>query len=83
MLLLNISKRILDDHSEFTVLRQPPLSPDLNPTEHLWDEAEWEIDITDVELTNLQHLCDLIGPIWTKTTGEHFQHLNFYHIHSL
>ncbi len=28
-------------------LKLPPESPDLNPTEQLWDEEEWEIHIMD------------------------------------
>ncbi len=50
-------------------------SSDLNPIEHLWDVVEWEIRIMDVQLTNLQQLCDAIMSIWTKISEECFQHL--------
>ncbi len=40
--------------SEFTLLKRPPQSPDLNPIEHLWDVVEREIHIMDVQPTNLQ-----------------------------
>ncbi len=49
------------------------LSPD--PIEHLWDVVEQEIRIMDVQLTNLQQLCDAIMSIWTKISEEGFQHL--------
>ncbi len=65
----------LGHDNEFTLLKWPPQSPDLNPIEHLWDVEEWEIRIMDVQLTNLQQLCDVIMSIWTKISEECFQHL--------
>ncbi len=35
-----ISNWFLEHDNEFTVLQRPPQSPDLNPTEHLWDVVE-------------------------------------------
>ncbi len=32
----------------YNLLKWPPQSPDLNPTEHLWDVVEREIRIMDV-----------------------------------
>lgn len=29
---------------------------------------EWEISIVNVQLTNVQQLCDLIMSVWTKIT---------------
>ncbi len=52
---------------EFTLLKWPPQSPDLNPIEHLWDVVEREICIIDVQPTNLQQLRDAIMPIWGKS----------------
>ncbi len=70
-----ISDWFLEHDNEFTLLKWPPQSPDLNPIEHLWDVVEREIRIMDVQPTNLQQLCDAIMSIWTKISEECFQHL--------
>ncbi len=67
--------KFLEHDNEFTLLKWPPQSPDLNPIEHLWDVVEREIRIMDVQPTNLQQLCDAIISIWTKISEECFQHL--------
>ncbi len=70
-----ISDWFLEHDNEFTLLKWPPQSPDLNPIEHLWDVVEREIRIMDVQPTNLQQLRDAIMSIWTKISEECFQHL--------
>ncbi len=70
-----ISDWFLEHDNEFTLLKWPPQSPDLNPIEHLWDVVKREIRIMDVQLTNLQQLRDAIMSIWTKISEECFQHL--------
>ncbi len=70
-----ISDWFLEHDDEFTLLKWPPQSPDLNPIEHLWDVEEREIHIMDVQTTNLQQLCDAIMTIWTKISEQCFQHL--------
>ncbi len=70
-----ISDWFLEHDNEFTLLKWPPQSPDLNPIEHFWDVVEREIRIMDVQPTNLQQLCDAIISIWTKISEEFFQHL--------
>ncbi len=70
-----ISDCFLEHDNEFTLLKWPPQSPDLNPIEHLWDEVEWEIRIMDVQPANLQKLHNAIISIWTKISEECFQNL--------
>ncbi len=70
-----ISDWFLEHNNEFTSLKWPPQSPDLNTIEHLWDVVEREISIIDVQPTNLQQLCDAIMSIWTNISEECFQHL--------
>ncbi len=72
-----ISDWFLEHDNEFTLLKRPPHSPDLNPIEHLWDVVEREIHIMDVQPTIVQQLrdADAIMSIWTKISEECFQHL--------
>jgi len=70
-----ISNWFLEHDDEFTVLKWPPQSPDLNPIEHLWDMVEWELRALDVHSTNLHQLQDAILSIWAKISKECFQHL--------
>ncbi len=70
-----ISDWFLEHDNEFTLLKWPPQSPDLNPIEHIWDVVEREIHIMDVQPTNLQQLRDAIMSIRTKISEECFQHL--------
>ncbi len=70
-----ISDWFLEHENEFTLLKWPPQSPNLNSIEHLWDVVEQEILIMNVQPTNLQQLRDAIMSIWTKISEECFQHL--------
>ncbi len=70
-----ISDWFLEHDNEFSLLKWPPQSPDLNPIEHLLDVVEREIRIMDVQPTNLQQLRYSIMSIWTKISEECFQHL--------
>ena len=40
--------------------------------EHLWDVVEWEICSMNVQLTNLQKLCDAIMSTWDRISKECF-----------
>ncbi len=70
-----ISDWFLDHDNEFTLVKLPPQSPDLNPTEHLWHVVECEIRIMDRLPKNLQQLHYAIMSIWTKISEDCFQHL--------
>ncbi len=70
-----ISDWFLEHDNEFTLLKWPPQSPDLNPIEQLWDVVEREIRIMNVQPTNLQQLRDAIMSIWTKISEECFNTL--------
>ncbi len=70
-----ISDWFLEHDNEFTLLKCPPQSPDLNPIEHLWDVEEREILIMNVQTINQQQLRDAIMTIWTKISEYCFQHL--------
>ncbi len=70
-----ISDWFLEHDNEFTLLKWPPQSPDLNPIEHIWDVVERKICIIDVQPTNLQQLRDAIMSIWTKISEECFNTL--------
>ncbi len=63
-----ISDWFLEHDNEFTLLKWPPQSPDLNPVEHLWDVVEREILIMDVQTTNLQQLRDAIRAVTVAVT---------------
>ncbi len=43
-----ISDWFLEHDNEFTLLKWPPQSPDLNPIEQVWDVLEREIRTMDV-----------------------------------
>lgn len=51
-----ISNWCQEPDKDFTAIQFFHSQPDLNPTEHIWNEVE-EI-FTDVQMTNLQQLCD-------------------------
>uniref|UniRef100_A0A9J8AZF2 Tc1-like transposase DDE domain-containing protein n=2 Tax=Cyprinus carpio carpio TaxID=630221 RepID=A0A9J8AZF2_CYPCA len=70
-----ISNWFLEHDNEFTVLKWPQQSPDLNPIEHLWDVVERELHALDVHPTNLHQLQDAILSIWANISKECFQHL--------
>ncbi len=65
-----ISDWFLEHDNEFTLLKWPPQSPDLNPIEPLWDLVEREIHIMDVQTTNLQH-CVMLSCQFLRIFFQH------------
>jgi len=63
-----------DNDNEFSVLKWPPQSADLNPIEHLWDVVERELCDLDVHPTNFQ-VQNAILSIWANISKECFLHL--------
>jgi transposase len=60
----------LEHDIEFGLLEWPEQSPDLNPTEHVWDEMERTVHNRNVPPSNLQQLHDAIVSAWTNTPVE-------------
>jgi len=70
-----ISNWFLEHDNDFTVIKWPTQSPDLNPIEHLWDVVERVLRALHVHPTNLHKLQDAIQSIKAKISKECFQHL--------
>uniref|UniRef100_A0A3Q2PSX3 Mitochondrial ribosomal protein L58 n=1 Tax=Fundulus heteroclitus TaxID=8078 RepID=A0A3Q2PSX3_FUNHE len=70
-----ISNWFLEHKEEFTVLRLPPQSPDLNAMEHLWEMVEREVRTMAAQPTSQQQLRDAIVSAWTKASEESFRHV--------
>jgi len=66
------SNWFLEHDNEFTVVKCPPQSPDLNQTELLWDVVKRELRALDVHPTNLHQLQDAILSILANLSKECF-----------
>jgi len=70
-----ISNWFLEHDNDFTVLKWPPQSPDLNQIEHLLDVVEREFHALDVHPTSLHQLQDAILSIWANISKKYCKHL--------
>nr|KAF6310699.1 hypothetical protein mMyoMyo1_008757 [Myotis myotis] len=64
-----------EHEGDFTLLRWPPESPDLNPVEHLWDEIKRAIRQLVPQPSNLTELDSAIHQAWCQIPRINFQHL--------
>nr|KAF6349142.1 hypothetical protein mMyoMyo1_011698 [Myotis myotis] len=72
----HIVQECFQEHEgDFTLLRWPPQSPDLNPIEHLWDEAKRAIRQLVPQPSNLTELDSAIHQAWCQIPRITFQHL--------
>nr|KAF6378858.1 hypothetical protein mMyoMyo1_009748 [Myotis myotis] len=64
-----------EHEGDFTLLRWPPQSPDLNPIEHLWDEVKRAIRQLVPQPSNLTELDSAVHQAWCQIPRITFQHL--------
>nr|KAF6369007.1 hypothetical protein mMyoMyo1_010414 [Myotis myotis] len=64
-----------EHEGDFTLLRWPPQSPDLNPIEHLWDKVKRAIRQLVPQPSNLTELDSAIHQAWSQIPHIIFQHL--------
>nr|KAF6378802.1 hypothetical protein mMyoMyo1_009705 [Myotis myotis] len=64
-----------EHEGDFTLLRWPPQSPDLNPIEHLWDKVKRAIRQLVPQPSNLTELDSAIHQAWCQSPRITFQHL--------
>nr|KAF6369233.1 hypothetical protein mMyoMyo1_010611 [Myotis myotis] len=66
----------LQEHQgDFTLLRWPPQSPNLNPIEHFWDEVKRAIRQLVPQPSKLTELDSAIHQAWCQIPRITFQHL--------
>jgi transposase len=59
---------------EINHLPLPPLSPDLNPIEHVWDFLQRRLDNHHPHPTTRQELRDVLPVLWQQIPQEHINH---------
>nr|KAF6300583.1 hypothetical protein mMyoMyo1_009057 [Myotis myotis] len=64
-----------EHEGDFTLLRCPPQSPDLNPIEHLWDKVKRAIRQLVPQPSNLTELDSASRQAWYQIPRITFQHL--------
>ncbi|GFW72375.1 transposable element Tcb2 transposase [Trichonephila clavipes] len=61
--------------SDFSVINWPPIRPDLNPIEHLWDVLEQGVKGSHTAPKNLSEVWTTLANIWQVILVECFQKL--------
>ena len=59
------------EQEQIHTLYQPPLSPDCNPIEHLWDALQRTVDARDVKPKNLRELSQALQEKWRNMGSRH------------
>ena len=67
-----ITRQFLEQN-RITVLPHPPMSPDLNPIEHIWDLMGRRIRDLERPPTNLHDLSELLVRIWNEIPQREIQ----------
>lgn len=67
-----ITRQFLREH-RITVLPHPPMSPDLNPIEHIWDLMGRRLRDLERPPTNLHELSELLVRIWNEIPQREIQ----------
>jgi hypothetical protein len=67
-----VEKHCLERNSEFSLLKWPAQSPDLNPIEYLWAEMERAVRSMTVLPSDLQQLRYAIISAWTNIPADRF-----------
>ncbi|GFU68105.1 transposable element Tc3 transposase [Trichonephila clavipes] len=65
-----------EHQDEFTVLRWPANSPDLNPIEHLWDHLDQVVRAMDPQPRNLAQLATALESAWLNISENTFRDLS-------
>lgn len=69
-----VVQQFLQDN-DILVMEQPPLSPDMNPIEHLWDELGRAVRNRNVPPTNLRQLRDALLEEWARIPRQTLENL--------
>ena len=58
------------EDNEIEVLSWPPQSPDLNPIEHLWNDIDRHLRVSEIEIRGKDMLWKQVSKVWNETALE-------------